>query len=229
MVSEASTQIMTTPGLVLGTVQYMSPEQALGREVDYRSDIFSLGVVLYEMATGRLPFSGKTSTEIIDRIAHIEPDAIARFNYSVPIALERIIRKCLEKARERRYLSASELVIDLKSLQGADNAGGGVMAQSRRNRFRKSTNSLAVLPLVNVSADPNMEYLSVLRRALSTVSRKSQAYASWRAALLSATRAGRLIRRRLDVSGPHIPRSSVGPEIRKPFTAHWSSGVGRRP
>ena len=135
--SNASTQIKTTPGLVLGTVPYMSPEQALGREVDYRSDIFSLGVVLYEMATGRLPFSGKTVTEIIDRITHTQPEAIARFNYNVSTEFEHIIRKCLEKDRERRYQSASELLIDLKNLQRDSDASAGTVAQSRRKRSRK--------------------------------------------------------------------------------------------
>ena len=85
----------TAPGVVLGTVSYMSPEQALGREVDNRSDLFSLGVVLYEMMTCRLPFEGAGETEIIDKIVHAEPDAVARFNYNVPQELERIMRKCL--------------------------------------------------------------------------------------------------------------------------------------
>lgn len=158
--SDISTQIKTTPGLVIGTVQYMSPEQALGCEVDYRSDIFSLGGVLYEMATGRLPFSGKTATEIIDRIAHTQPEAIARFNYNVPAELEHIIRKCLEKDRERRYQSAHELLIDLRNLQRDSNASTGTAVRSRRQRSRKLISSLAVLPLVNASADPNVEYLS---------------------------------------------------------------------
>ena len=158
--SDVSTQIRTTPGMVMGTVQYMSPEQAMGRDVDHRSDIFSLGVVVYEMVTGRLPFSGETVTEIIDSIAHVQPEAIARFNYSVSTELEHIIRKCLEKDKERRYQSARELLVDLKNLQRDSNASAGTAAQSRGKRSRKSINSLAVLPLVNASADPNAEYLS---------------------------------------------------------------------
>lgn len=115
--SDISTLAKTAPGVVLGTVPYMSPEQALGREVDHRSDIFSLGVVLYEMATGRLPFAGSSTSEILDRILHAQPEAIARFSYEAPAELERIVRKCLEKERERRYQSARELLVDLKNLK----------------------------------------------------------------------------------------------------------------
>ncbi len=115
--SDVATQVKTAPGIVMGTVQYMSPEQALGRELDHRTDIFSVGVTLYEMATGRLPFSGATGTEIIDRIAHAQPEAIARLNYNVPVELERMVRKCLEKDRDRRYQSARDLAIDLGDLK----------------------------------------------------------------------------------------------------------------
>lgn len=117
----AETRLLTKDGLVLGTVHYMSPEQALGREVDHRSDIFSLGVVLYEAITGRLPFAGANSSETIARIIQSPPEAIARFNYDAPQELERAIRKCLEKERERRYQSARELLIDLKNLERDSN------------------------------------------------------------------------------------------------------------
>jgi two-component system LytT family response regulator len=111
------TQVMTSAGVVMGTVAYMSPEQALGRDVDHRTDLFSLGVVLYEMATARLPFPGSTPSETMARILGSQPDAIARFNYDVPEGLDRVVRKCLEKDRERRYQSARELLVDLKNLE----------------------------------------------------------------------------------------------------------------
>jgi two-component system, LytTR family, response regulator len=111
------TQLMTDAGVVMGTVAYMSPEQALGREVDHRTDLFSLGVVIYEMAAGRLPFAGATPSETMARILGSQPEAIARFNYEVPEALDRIVRKCLEKDRERRYQSARDLLVDLKNLE----------------------------------------------------------------------------------------------------------------
>ncbi len=121
--SDISTVMKTETGVVMGTVQYMSPEQVLGKEVDHRSDIFSLGVVLYETATGRLPFTGTSSSETMDRILHGQPEAIARFNYDVPAELERIIRKCLEKERERRYQSAQDLLVDLKNLKRDSDSG----------------------------------------------------------------------------------------------------------
>jgi two-component system LytT family response regulator len=133
------TQLLTSAGLVMGTVNYMSPEQALGREVDHRADIFSVGVVLYEMSTGRLPFTGANSSETMARILQGQPDAMARFNYEVPEELERVVRKCLEKERERRYQSARELLVDLKNLErdsGAQRAATAAEVSSRSERRR---------------------------------------------------------------------------------------------
>ena len=117
------TQLMTSVGIVMGTVAYMSPEQALGREVDARTDIFSLGVVLYEMATGRVPFSGANAQETMAHLLQSMPEATARFNYDVPQELDRVIRKCLEKDPGRRYQSARDLMVDLKNLDRDSSSG----------------------------------------------------------------------------------------------------------
>jgi serine/threonine protein kinase len=106
----------TQEGQVLGTPSYMSPEQALGRDLDHRTDIFSMGVVLYELATGRLPFTGANFAEVVNKIVTAQPPAIARLNYDVPPELERITLKCLQKLPDRRYQAARELMVDLQSL-----------------------------------------------------------------------------------------------------------------
>ncbi|MBS1806730.1 MAG: serine/threonine-protein kinase [Acidobacteria bacterium] len=151
--SNISTLAKTASGIVMGTVPYMSPEQALGRDVDYRSDIFSLGIVLYEMATGRLPFAGASASETLDRILHSQPDAMARFNYDVPGELERIVRKCLEKERERRYQSARELLIDLKNLKRDSEATAPLSVQSvgLASRFKRHRLSAGMIFLAAVA------------------------------------------------------------------------------
>jgi len=115
--SEMATRVKTSPGIVMGTVNYMSPEQALGRNVDARTDVFSFGVVLYEMATGQLPFTGNTVTETIDRITHSQPQAIVRLNYDVPAELEVIVKKALRKDRDERYQTIHDVLVDLKNLK----------------------------------------------------------------------------------------------------------------
>ena len=155
---EAVTQTMTQPGLVMGTVTYMSPEQALGKDVDFRSDIFSIGVVLYELATGRRPFDGETPTETITKITRDQPAPVATINSEVPDELERIIRKCLEKDPERRYQSARDLAVDLKALRRDSETGSGVIvppppvAGPSRRLILGAIAALAVVAAIMVGA-----------------------------------------------------------------------------
>src|SRR5262245_28142192 len=110
-------QINTDPGKLMGTARYMSPEQIRGRDVDGRSDIFSLGVVLYEMVAGRPPFEGTTAVEVIAAILNQEPPPLARYSQEAPAELERMVSKALAKDREERYQVVKDLLIDLKSLR----------------------------------------------------------------------------------------------------------------
>ena len=129
------TQLLTSVGSLVGTVMYMSPEQALGRKLDGRTDLFSLGAVLYETITGRVPFPGSNAQETIAHILQSQPEAIARFNYGTPEALERIVRKCLEKDRDRRYASARDLLVDLDAVErqaGASSLAESVMQPRRQ-------------------------------------------------------------------------------------------------
>lgn len=185
---DQSTEIRTQVGVVMGTVPYMSPEQALGKELDARTDLFSLGVVLYELATGRLPFRGDTTTQTIDQICHATPAPLGELREDAPAELERIVGKCLEKHRDCRYTTAHELGVDLRNLL-RDRASAerlpAVPARNPRGRafalraaavavvlliaaavaYRAMTRgtsigSIAVLPFANTTGDPGVEYLS---------------------------------------------------------------------
>ncbi|HEX8652576.1 MAG TPA: protein kinase [Pyrinomonadaceae bacterium] len=109
--------IHTNPGAVMGTVNYMSPEQAHGSSIDERTDIFSLGIVMYEMLTGHMPFEGKTASDVIISIVTKKPVTIARYAPDTPVELERIVSKSLAKERDERYQTIKDLLIDLKRLK----------------------------------------------------------------------------------------------------------------
>lgn len=186
--SRVETEARTQAGLVVGTVPYMSPEQALGKEVDHRTDLFSLGVVLYELAVGRLPFKGETATQTIDQICHAAPEPLSKSRRDVPAELERVVRKCLEKDRDSRYATARDLLVDLRNLQRDRASGGAVRAapEARKSGRRRllvaavflvavvaaagvlssrasrgaAIGSVAVLPFENATGDPANDYLS---------------------------------------------------------------------
>ncbi len=196
--SEAATRVLvrTHPGLVMGTVSYMSPEQARGLAVDTRTDIWSLSVMLYEMITGHVPFKGETASDVISLILQKKPPLLAHYAPQTPPELEHIIAKALHKDREERYQTIKDLLLDLKSLRQrlefkaemersvtpdvarrasakshlpaeaetvkrrGRAASGSSRTRTGKRRDGRAIESLAVLPLINVSADPNLEYLS---------------------------------------------------------------------
>jgi serine/threonine protein kinase/Tfp pilus assembly protein PilF len=190
--SEVTTHsLLTEPGVLVGTVPYLSPEQVRGDTADGRSDIFSFGTMLYKMVTGIHPFAAESNGATISAILTREPPPLARYAANVPTELERVQHKCLEKDRERRYQSALEVLVDLRTLQRRLESavtietvlsrrksstrrlvvvalvaaiiaiiGAGLFFFAFDDKTGKAIGSVAVLPFVNVGADPSTEYLS---------------------------------------------------------------------
>ncbi len=148
---------LTSPGSVLGTVSYMSPEQVRAQELDARTDLFSFGVVLYEMATRALPFRGESSGIIFDSILNRAPVPAVRLNPDLPAELERIIDKCLEKDRNLRYQRASEIRTDLQRLKRDTGSGGGTTTAKRdvttgiANRWKVMVPAVAAVLALSVA------------------------------------------------------------------------------
>jgi non-specific serine/threonine protein kinase len=156
---------VTMAGMVLGTVSYMAPEQALGKGVDHRADLFSLGVVLFELVSGRMPFEGSTPTEIIDRILHQEAPPVSRYASGVPPALDEVIARALEKSPAFRYQSARAIYTDLKAV-AADLAPAS--APRRTSRITAAAPPqpgtvvgccVAVMTFANITRDPADDWI----------------------------------------------------------------------
>jgi serine/threonine-protein kinase len=187
--SDGSEEQLTTPGTALGTAAYMSPEQVRAEELDGRTDLFSFGIVLYQMATGKLPFQGPSSGVIAEAILNRDPEAPVLANPNIPSALQEVIRRALQKDKNLRYQHAADILAELKQLRRGSDTGSQVaeagtgsgltlvtnpssaredglqtaaeaVPTPRTQRVPKVINSLAVLPFRNASGDPEHEYLS---------------------------------------------------------------------
>ena len=175
--------VKTEPGMVMGTVSYMSPEQARGLEVDERTDIWGLGVVIYEMVAGKAPFDGLTKSDVVASILKTEPLPLSRFSHGVPAELQRIVKKALRKDRGERYQTVKDLVLDLKNVRREIESGS-----ETESFVPREVSSVAILPFRNLTHDPAVSFyefsladavITELVRLRSLVVRPSSAIAKY--------------------------------------------------
>jgi len=154
---------VTMAGMVIGTVSYMAPEQALGKAVDHRADLFSLGVVLFELLTGRVPFEGSTPMGIIDRILHEDPPPLSRFVSGVPPALDAVVKRALDKSLAFRYQSAREMQNDLKAVAAELDRRPAARRTTRITLAADSPPSVgccvAVMTFTNITREPADDWI----------------------------------------------------------------------
>lgn len=163
---DAPTQpmITTAVGMVMGTVQYMSPEQARGLDVDPRTDIWSLGCVLYEIISARQPFTGATTVDVLSGIINREPGSLINYVPDAPLELDRIILRALRKDREERYSTVKDMLVDLKDLQGQldaqsrNTAAPRVSAETSGSVLERPEKSIAVLYFENMNSESDSDY-----------------------------------------------------------------------
>ena len=179
---ETPTAFVTQQGMILGTIQYMSPEQALGKALDARTDMFSLGVVLYEAATGQLPFAGETITETMTQIIRDEPQDAARVNPGLSAGLNAIIQRCMRKKREDRYQNAGELLAALDQQMGVAST-----APYHRNALPAGPAQAATTTATTVGRSPILSGSALKTVQETAASRPPRSWIRW---LLGALLAG---------------------------------------
>ena len=179
--AETIQEVKTQPGVIMGTVNYMSPEQARGFDIDARSDIWSLGVVIYEMVSRSAPFAGQTKNDVLASVLMTEPPPLSHPSAKVPSELQRIVKKALRKDKEDRYSTAKELLVDLKNLQHD-------LASENKTEPAEEVKSVAILPFKNLMNDSSLSFyefsladavITELLRLRSLIVRPSSAIARY--------------------------------------------------
>ena len=159
---DSETAVLTVghsqPGMVMGTLAYMSPEQVRGHAVDHLTDVFSLGVMLYEMLSGQKPYQGESSADVIGAILKEEPQDISEIDSSIPLSARRIVNRCLEKNLHDRFQTARDLAFALETAADVSNEEQTSGAIASRLALDETSSSVAVIPFTNMSPDPEQEY-----------------------------------------------------------------------